>query len=217
MYSFADIFLPKLVASDRIFIMRELFGLLAGIIIAVAALVYCRDIIAGRARPARSTRFMYMILMFIALAQQHSLGTRWALVLTGVEAIQCMGIAILSITHGQGGLTRIDQWCYTLLIIDGIFWVYTGNDIVAIHLTILADIIATAPTVVKTLKDPRSETSPYWLCGAVAAGLSIMSEHSFDYSTVVFPVYLLLINAIVWLITIRPAKGTSLSTETLQK
>jgi hypothetical protein len=157
---------------------------------------YMRDIIRGKAVPARSARIMFTVLMIIALFQQRHLGSGWALAVTFGEAAGSLAILGLALKRGVGGLSRFDVGCYVLLVASVVLWVTTKNTFLALHLTVLADITAFAPTLAKTWRWPESETPLFFTAGIIAPVLSVQAEGSFSYAVILFPMYLALVNGI---------------------
>lgn len=180
-----------------------MLAVLSGVIVFTACIPYIIDIIRGRVLPARSTRIMMVLLLGVALLQQHSLGSKWALLLLVGEFTQAVLVFIVSLKYGVGGFTRIDIVCYVLLFADILIWSVTNNSLLGIHITITADLIASAPMLIKTWKNPKSETPLFFWLGALAAFLAIASESVFTYGRLAFPIYLVIVNVIVALLTYR--------------
>lgn len=176
--------------------LNNLLSILAALIAFGVFVPYGVDILKGRARPARSTRIMFAALMMIALLQQHSLGSGWALAVTIGEAVGSLAILVLALFRGIGGLKKIDITCYLLLLIDLVVWLTTQNAFLALHLTVLADLIAFIPTLAKTWRYPESETPIFFIGGLIAPILSILAAGDFRYSIMLFPLWLVLANTV---------------------
>jgi hypothetical protein len=182
----------------------ESLAIISGLIAVGVYVPYAVDIWCGRVLPARSTRIMLTIVIIIVLLQQQALGGSLILAVTIGEAIGTLGILAISITRGVGGLSRVELLCYGLLIVDiGIWWL-TNNALLALHLSILADSIAFAPTLIKTWRLPRSETPLFYIGGSLAPILSIIAGSSYSYQVIVFPLYLVIINLALVVIMYRP-------------
>lgn len=174
--------------------MKEILSILAGLIVLIGYFVYARDIVSGAARPARSARLMFVILLVITLLQQRDLHSGWLLVLTASEALGSLAILVLSLKNGLGGITRTDLACYILLIIDLTVWLTTKNTLLALHLSVLADLIAFMPTLIKTWRQPWTETAQFYVYGAIAAPLNVVANGQYSYGVLLFPVYLAVAN-----------------------
>ena len=181
--------------------MHIILSALSGIIAVGMTIPYVIDIQRGRVRPSRSTRAMLALLLIAALGQQITLGADWSLTLTLVEMLSAVLLFILSIAKGSGGLDRFDVICYALLALDLMLWALTQNALLALHLTVFADLIAFSPTLIKTWRIPSSETAGFWLGGAVAAVFAALAESRPCYATLLFPGYLFFVNLIeAWLV-----------------
>lgn len=161
-----------------------------------ATIPYMVDIAKGRARPARSARVMLLLLIAVTLFQQKGLGVGGALSLTIAELIISIMLLGLALKHGEGGLTKSDKICYMLLALDVVFWLVTKNNLLALHLSIIADTVAFWPTLSKTWRDPKSETALFFWSGVISPLFAIAAEENPSYQTLIFPVYIGVINLI---------------------
>ncbi len=183
---------------------RNLLSISAGLIMLFSFLPYGRDIIRGRVRPARSTRLMMVLLLGVSLLQQKSLGSGWLVAMTVGDFIGAVAILLLSFRRGIGGLKRIDLVCYVLLLADVSVWISTSNALLALHLSILADLIAMTPVFVKTWRQPWTETPLFFALGVIAPVLNIIGAGKYGYAVLLLPVYIGLTNLFeVILITYR--------------
>ncbi len=174
--------------------MRHIFELASIFIIVGATIPYMVDIVRGRARPARAARIMLLILICITLFQQRSLGVGGAISLTIGEVIISVMLLGLALKHGVGGFSKVDKACYILLALDLAIWFVTKNNLLALHLSMLADTIAFWPTLHKTWRDPKSETAIFFWAGVVSPLFAIAAESTPTYANLVFPVYISLAN-----------------------
>lgn len=174
--------------------MRQFFELASITIVVGATIPYMIDIVAGRARPARSARIMLLLLVSITLFQQRGLGVGGALSLTIGETILSVMLLGLALKYGVGGLSKSDKICYGLLGVDLALWLITKNNLLALHLTILADTVAFWPTLSKTWRDPKSETALFFWSGVISPLFAIAAEENLSYQALIFPVYICVVN-----------------------
>jgi hypothetical protein len=188
--------------------LKVILTIVAGIISLGAYIPYAVDILKGRAQPARAARIMFVGLLFVTLLQQKALGSGSLIVFTLGEAIGSVAILFLAIKYGVGGLSKLDVACYSLLIIDVVVWLITGSPLVALHLSVLADVIAFTPTLVKTWKRPKTETAIFFVGGILAPVFNIIGTGRYSYSVLLFPCYIAVANLIETLmITIKGKQG----------
>lgn len=186
--------------------------LLAGAIALGGYVPYAFDIIKGRAQPARAARVMFLFLLIITVLQQNSVHSGSLIAFTIGELTGSVAILALAIKYGVGGLARLDLACYLLLIIDVVVWLVTGNALLALHLSVLADLIAFMPTLVKTWHKPKSETPIFFITGIIAPMLNIAATGRYSYAVLLFPVYLALINLAETLLIVVRGRRSSLAT-----
>jgi hypothetical protein len=175
-------------------VFRILCSIASFAVIIATAIPYSLDIARGTVRPARSTRWMMLLLMSVALAQQISGGATWEIGLTVGEVIASLVLAAQSITRGVGGWSRDDIICYSLSAVDLVLWLTSHDALLALHLTIIADMIAFAPTLIKTWRDPSSESALFYWGGVIAPIGSIIASSTMSYSSIVFPAYVAIAN-----------------------
>jgi hypothetical protein len=186
--------------------MQNIFALISFSIIIAVTIPYMIDIVKGRAKPARAARTMLLLLIIVTLAQQHSLGTGLTMALTIGEIVSSIMLFGLAMKHGVGGLSKNDLICYVLLGVSLVAWWMTGNALLALHLSILADTIAFWPTLEKTWREPKSETQLFFWGGVIAPWFSIAAGGSLAYSVIVFPVYISIANFVEVVLISRPQK-----------
>jgi hypothetical protein len=90
-----------------------------------------------------------------------------------------------------------------------ILWVLTGEGLVAIILSTVADFFAAVPTIKKSYQEPDSESGWPFLMGSVAAIITLLTIKAWTFSNAAFGVYVLftdtLIGTLVLLPNLRPA------------
>jgi len=185
------------------YILREIIAGTAGVLAFVAYVPYLLDIFRGRVLPARSTRVMFAILLSIVTLQQIQLGARLTLAVTLGEWLGSVILLLITLRHGHGGLRRIDIVCYVLLAVDLLLWLGTGSALLALFLSIIADVIAFTPTLHKTWLHPRSETPMFYLLGVVAALLNLLVVPHLTLAIALYPLALAIENAIELMLIYR--------------
>lgn len=101
-------------------------------------------------------------------------------------------------------ITRLDLACGVLSLIAIGIWLGADHGPTAIALTITADALAAAPTLIKAYRHPETESSTvYWLA-ATGASITLMTIDTWDFAHYGFPVYIFgICIAIASLITFR--------------
>lgn len=177
--------------------MTLFFGILSFVLSFGATIPYAFDIVRGRARPARSTRILFLLLMVVTLFVQSQEFTSWVLLLTIGELASQMLLFGLSFKYGMGGLSRLDITCYGAFAISLLAYLLTKNATLSLTLLILTDLIAFVPTIVKIWRDPTSDTWAFFVVGGMAAAAaSLLARSGNSYGEVIFPAYIFVSNAL---------------------
>lgn len=84
-----------------------------------------------------------------------------------------------------------------------ILWYFTNDPNLAIIFSLVADFLASLPTILKSIKNPESES---WLAYAISTlgfGISVLAIHVFNFENSAFVIYLLAIQVVLTALTIR--------------
>lgn len=189
--------------------MKSFFGILSFVLSFGATIPYAIDILKGRAKPARSTRILFLLLITVTLVVQSSAFTSGVLLLTVGELATQILLFALSIKHGLGGLARLDIACYGAFIISLSAYLLTKNAGLSLTLLVLTDFIAFLPTIVKIWRDPTSDTWIFFVVGGMAAAASsLLARNTNSYTEIVFPFYIFAANGLAALPIILHVKRT---------
>ena len=86
-----------------------------------------------------------------------------------------------------------DKLCFVLALAAIIFGLLTKEPLVALAISVLADIIASIPTIVKTYRDPYSEAVFPWFLVIVAL-LGAISTIKLNTANLIYPFYMLVMD-----------------------
>ncbi len=189
-------------------------GIISGVLAAIAVIPYIKDILHGSTRPNIVSWALWVGLLLISILAQISAGASWSLIFLIGDLIGTSIILILCLTgYGYTEYGWVEWTCLTLAIIAIVSWQITHQPLLAIGFAILADLMASTPTVVKAHKDPWSEHPTQWMIICVASGLGIASTTISNPANIIFPAYLLFINGLIGILAFlgRHTKQKSIS------
>ena len=98
------------------------FGVLAGILSVLDAVPYARDVIRRTTRPQRATWFIWSMLALVAVASQLADGAAWSIVMVATQAMVTTLVFLLSIRHGEGGLSTLDLTAVAIAALGVLGW-----------------------------------------------------------------------------------------------
>ncbi len=175
-----------------------ILGILAGILAAIAVVPYIKDILHGSTRPNAVSWVLWVAILSISILAQISAGASWSLIFLIGDLVGTSIILILSFTgYGYRKYGMIEWVCLALAVVAVVSWQLTDRPVLALLFAILADIMASVPTVVKAWRDPWSEHATMWMVIGAASVLGMFSTTKVDVANLIFPGYILLINGLV--------------------
>ncbi len=177
--------------------MRELFGLLSGILPIIGIVAYIRDILRRKTKPHRSSFLIWAVLNSIAVSAMFAKGATWSLIMPAVGVLEVLTTFMLSLRYGVGGFSKNDYAALSLAGFGLILWHFTRQPLVALLIVIVIDAIGMALTVAKTYKHPHTETFSSWFLSAIAAVCAMLAVGRWAPSLLVYPLCIALGNGTV--------------------
>ncbi len=182
------------------------FAIIAAIVDLLGMLGYARDTFKGVTQPNRVSWLLWTIAPSISFAAQIQSGVRWSALLTFVAALGPFIILIVSFRDKQAywKISRFDWACGALSALAIILWIVTRTGMVALILSILADFLASVPTIFKAYKAPHTESSNAFLFGIFGSLLTLPTIQTWNFASLGFPLYLLVDCLIIFLLVKFP-------------
>jgi hypothetical protein len=174
---------------------------------------YLRDVVKGKTKPHTFSWLVWGILTVIVfigqLIDQGGFGT-WV---TGFTACAVLIIFIFGIFKGEKNITKGDWASLLAALFTIVIWILTSEPLIAIILVTIIDILAFYPTIRKTILKPHEETLTLYLLSGIKWILAILALQNYSFVTLLYPVYLVLINGlfVTLLLVYRKKQPMSLS------
>jgi hypothetical protein len=191
-----------------------ILGIISGILAALAIIPYIKDILHGSTRPNIVSWALWVLLLGISILAQWSAGASWSLIFLIGDFIGTSAVLILCLTgYGYSKYTWVEWTCLALAVIAIIAWQLAHQPVLAILFAIIADLMASVPTVVKAYRDPWSEDPSVWIIICIASLLGIFSTTIFNAANLIFPAYIFFINGLIGLLSLigRRSKPKSIN------
>lgn len=87
-------------------------------------------------------------------------------------------------------LTRFDMACGALAVVALIVWLVLDDALLALWVSIVADLISGIPTIRKAWRDPRSERAFPYAFATLNGAITLLSVQEWTAMHYVFPLYL---------------------------
>lgn len=183
---------------------HQILGTIGGLFAFLSIVPYIKDILHGTTRPNVVSYVLWCILLSISTLAQYSAGASWTIILVIGDLLAALTVVVFCFTgYGYKKYGPIEIICFVLAIVAIVLWQTTNNPLLAIIFSLVADILAGVPTIVKTYRDPKSELPLGWFMVAFGAFLSLISNTIFDLPNLLFPVWILIVNILVGVLALR--------------
>lgn len=168
------------------------FAIIGAIIASIGGLKYLYDTVFGNTKPNRVTWLLWALFPIIIFVSQRSQGVSlglWATVAAGfTPALIFLASFINKKAYWKTEL--LDYICLGLAIVGITLWAVTDQPNVAILFSILADLAAAVPTIIKSAKHPESESWQAYTISCVGFLLTLLAISDFTFESAAFVIYL---------------------------
>jgi hypothetical protein len=161
----------------------------------IGSISYVIATLQGKTVPNRVTWLLWALAPLIAFSAELDKGVGLQALMTFMVGFGPAMVFIASFINSKSvwKLTTFDFMCGGLSLAGLVLWLVTQEGNIAIGLSILADLLAALPTVVKAYKAPETENWHIFLFGAISAGITLLTIDSWDFAHYGFPLYIFLI------------------------
>ena len=172
------------------------FVFLAAAISFIGVSIYARDTVRGLTEPNRVTWLLWTIAPFLAFVSEVRQGVGMTSLMTLTYALCPLIILVASFMNARSTwkLGAFDIGCGIASCGGLILWLVTANDTVALFSFIVADLLAGLPTVLKSWRDPSSESPSAFLGGTLSTLLTLATVSTWTSAEVAFPLFVLAYN-----------------------
>lgn len=171
-------------------------AIIGAIIGSLGGLYYLYETLLGKAQPNRITWLLWGIfplIIFVAQRVQGVAGVSWASFAAGFTPL----LVVAASFFNKKAYWRSEPRDYGLMaaaIVGIILWALTDKPNLALLLSLLADVLASVPTLIKSYRHPHSES---WIAYAVSAlgfGISFLSIQTYRFESTAFVAYVFILN-----------------------
>jgi hypothetical protein len=186
----------------------EYCAIIGAVIGSLGGFYYLYETIAGKARPNRVTWLLWGIfpmVIFVAQRAQGVAGISWATFVAGFVPLLVIAASFFNKKAYWQSEPR-DYYLMAAAIAGIILWAMTDDPNLALLFSLLADVLASVPTLIKAYRHPRSES---WLAYAISAcgfGISLLSVQVHNFENTTFVAYVFILNAALAVLASRSGK-----------
>jgi hypothetical protein len=169
---------------------------------------YLISTLRGKVAPNIVSWSLWSLTAFIAFAAQVYKGEGLHAVVTLAIAIGPLTVVAAAVLRGRHSLvlTRLDVWCLSLAIAGIILWITTKNSLLALLISIVADIFASIPTLVKSYLTPHTESAAAYSLSIISMIVALLTVTQWNVLSWAFPSYILVINLTFVVLILLPKR-----------
>ena len=184
---------------------KATFGMLSSVFILVGGIPYINDILKRQVKPHVLSWLGWGFITAIGAFAMLAEGSTWAVALIFANTVMCLMIAFSAMTTKTGVWpTGIQDYVFFGAGLLGILlWQILDMPILALICAILADLAFGIPTIIKTFKDPTTETPLPWAMSVVAEIFGLLALQNFVFHEAAYTVYLFIFDMIVFLLILK--------------
>lgn len=178
-------------------------GIIAGVVGLLGFLPYMITTIQKKNKPNRASWWIWGILGIITGISYYYSGATTTIWVPLCYAICQIITALLSIKYGEGGWNRLDKFCLVGAGISLLLWWFFNSPLIALLFTLLIDLLAAIPTVIKSYINPEQESCFSWTIFLIANTLNLIALENWTISLAAYPFYLFYLSStltiLLWL------------------
>ncbi|MBI3273635.1 MAG: hypothetical protein HYZ69_00670 [Candidatus Colwellbacteria bacterium] len=189
--------------------MYKFFGISAGLLTLGGFFPMGIETVRRQVRPSRATWLIWAveaILIYKTFAT--AVPNSSALWIPLGFTVGATVMFVLSLPFGEGGWATLDKFCLAGAGVTILIWQFAGP-VAGLLAGIATDVIGAVPTVVKTWRDPKSESHTQWWFWWLGAIANLYAVSSWSLAEASYPIYgIVLTTTMVVVIQIRKRKRT---------
>ena len=186
------------------------FAIVGSFVAIIGALGYTWDTLKGNTKPNRISWTLWSAPPLIAFFGELSEHSNFKLaLLTLALGIGPILVVLASFTDKRAywKITGFDYFCGSISLLSIILWTITGNGNLAIFFSIIADLFAAIPTIRKAYSHPESESAIAFICGALGAGIALLTVQKWTFANCAFALYFFIGSATISALILYPRKS----------
>ena len=174
----------------------ESFAIVGAVIGSMGGLYYLFDTIAGRAQPNRITWLLWGIFPLVIFVAQRAQGVgalSWPSFVAGLTPLLVVAASFFN-PKAYWQTEPRDYYLMAAATVGIILWAVTDNPNLALLFSLLADVLAGIPTLIKSYRHPESESWIGYGISAIGFGISVLAVQTFDFQNAAFVAYIFVMN-----------------------
>ena len=183
----------------------ECFSIVGAVIASLGGFYYLYLTIRGKVQPSRVTWLLwglFPMIVFIAQQAQGAEGVSWVSFAAGFTPLLIVAASFLNKKAHWKTQPR-DYVLFAVAVLGIVLWYFTKDANLAILLTLIADIFAGIPTILKAAKHPESENWLAYALSVIGFTVGILSIQVFNFENAAFILTMAIMNSVIVALCLR--------------
>lgn len=189
--------------------LKSFLGLLPVLIAIPSYWLYIRSIYSGKTVPHTFSWLIWSILAGIGYAGQLDGNAGAGAWNTGITAVVCFVVFLISLQKGEKRLTGVDTFLLCVAALAILLRILTDSPETATLLATLAALIGFTLTIKKAYISPDKENATTFLLNAARNFISLFALNSITFLTFFYPFVMMLANFAVLVVVLLRKKSAS--------
>jgi hypothetical protein len=188
---------------------NENFVILGALIAFFGPISYLIDTIKGKVKPHRVSFLMWSLTPLVTFFAQVKSGVGIQSLLTLAVGLTPLSIFIASFFNkkSEWKLTTFDFVCGALSFTGFILYLITRDAFLAVLFSIIADSLASLPTIIKSFYYPETESPHSYLATSISAVLTLLTLKYLTFVNSAFTIYIFIICTTIFVfVQYKPGK-----------
>ena len=186
---------------------RQLMGVLAGVISAIAFVPYIISTVRGITRPNRATWMIWTVVGVLLASSYHYSGATHTIWVAVSYILGPLVTFLFSMKYGEGGWGKWDRWCIVGTALSLIFWWVSKSATIGLLASLTIEFFGSIPTIRKSYLEPEKEDKLAWVLSSLGNALNLLAiQKGGGFAITVYPVYMFIEVGLITTLVIYPRR-----------
>jgi hypothetical protein len=171
----------------------------------IGGMNYFINTLKGKTKPNRVTWLLWSVAPIVGGIAAITNGATWAIIPVVMAGVPELLIFFASFINKKAywKLGKGDYLCGAFAVLALILWAITKDANIAIIFSIIADVLAAIPTIMKSWSHPETESGLNFILGTLAQVTGLIAIENWTFSEASFGMYLFLMDSLLVAIIYR--------------
>lgn len=184
--------------------MKETLAAIATVLAIIGNAPYLYDVIRKRIQPHPYTWLVWSVVSAVTFFGQVVKGGGVGSIPTGVAEMFTIVIFLFSLRYGFKNIVKRDTYFLVAALLGLIPWALTKDPTISVIIVVCIDVIAFIPTLMKTWRNPHTETPMLFIMNVLRHILTLFSLEAYNIATMLHSMAMIIANSLMTAFIYKP-------------